>query len=116
LARAERRVPARDANVEIDRERTRQQIAHGRALSYEVVIEPGRGFAWLATEVAPRLAQYLGNKKIPPLRCHGVFLPVFAGDELYFLEGPTFFDAVREAEGLDDAAWRVRVRTWELFS
>ncbi len=114
LARAERQVPGRSANEEIDRERTRHELAHGRALSYEVVLGPEHGFAYLATVVAPRLSQYLSNKKIPTPSARGVFLSLFVGDELYFIEAAVFFDAVREAEGLDEAAWRSRMRSWEL--
>src|SRR5207302_978564 len=42
LSRAARKVAAREANVEIDKERRLQQLAHGRSLSYEIVLEPGR--------------------------------------------------------------------------
>ncbi|HJZ88903.1 MAG TPA: STAUR_1299 family protein [Polyangia bacterium] len=113
LARAERRVAGRDANQEIDRERTRQRIAYGRSLSYEVVMGPQHGFAYLATVVAPKLAEYMRNKKMSAYNCRGVFVSLFVGADLYLIEAPTFFDAVREAEGLDEAGWRVRVAAWE---
>jgi hypothetical protein len=111
LQRAERRVFARDANAEIDRERGRNQLAHGRALSYEVVLQQ-RGFAYLAGVVAERLAGYLGDKGISPLACAGVFVSLFVGDELYFLAASEFFDAVGEAEGQDELAWRARLSAW----
>jgi len=114
LARAERRVPGRSANEEIERERVRHQLAYGRAMSYEVVLSREHGFAYLATVVAPRLALYLVHKKMSAGDCRGVFVSLWVGDELYFLEAETFFDAVREAEGLDEGGWRSRVRSWEL--
>src|SRR5690349_2139179 len=112
LARAARRVPGRAANDEIERERVRHEIAHGRALSYEVVLSPEHGFAYLATVVAPKLALYLKQKKMSD--CAGVFVTLWVGEEAHFIEGADFFDAIREAEGLDDASWRARVRSWEM--
>ena len=106
-------MPGRDANVEIERERLRQRLQHGRALSYEVVLKPEHGFAYLATLVAPRLAEYLGNKKWSPLHCPGVFVSLFVDEDLYLIDAMTFFDVVREAEGLSDAAWRERLRIWQ---
>ena len=106
-------MPGRDANLEIDRERLRQRLAHGRALSYEVVLKPEHGFAYLATVVAPRLAEYLGVKKLHPLACQGVFVSLFIDDDLYLIEGPTFFAVMREAEGLSEAAWRERLHIWQ---
>ena len=67
-----------------------------------------------AAVVAPRLALYLVQKKMSATDCRGVFVSLWAGDELYFIEAAAFFDAVREAEGLDESGWRSRVRTWEL--
>ena len=114
LARAERRVPGRAANDEIERERVRHEIAHGRALSYEVVVGPEHGFAYLATVVAPKLALYLRQKKMSAHSCAGVFVTLWVGEEAHFIEGAVFFDAIRQAEGLDDVSWRARVRTWEM--
>src|SRR5262249_43928136 len=71
LARAERRARSREANEEIERERLRQQLAHGRSLSYEVVLGPNHGFAYLATLVAPKLASYLRDKRILPSSMDG---------------------------------------------
>jgi hypothetical protein len=114
LARAERRVPGRSANQEIERERVRHTIAYGRGISYEVVVAPGQGFAYLATVIAPRLALYLMYKKLSVANCRGVFVSLWAAGELYFIEAPVFFDAVREAEGLDEGGWRARLRNWEM--
>src|SRR5262249_24139909 len=102
LARAERRVPGRTANEEIERERVRHEIAYGRAMSYEVVLEPAHGFAYLATVVAPRLALYLMHKKMSAADCPGVYVSLWVEGELYFIEAPVFFEAVRDAEGLDE--------------
>jgi hypothetical protein len=113
LAQADRRVAARDANIEIDRERLRQELVYGEAISYEVALEPDAGFAKLATEVAPRLAYYLKSKKRSATACRGVFLSLFSGEDLYFVSAERFFEAVRVAEGLDEAAWRAKVATWE---
>ena len=114
LARAARRVPGRAANDEIERERVRHEIAHGRALSYEVVLGPQHGFAYLATVVAPKLALYLKQKKMSAQSCGGAFVTLWVDEEAHFIEAAEFFAAVREAEGLDDASWRQRVRTWEM--
>jgi hypothetical protein len=112
LARG-RRVAGPAANAEIARERTRKELAHGRALAYEVVLGPSHGFAHLVNVVAPRLASYLAQKKWSASRCGGVFVALWTGDEVHLIDAPVFFEAVRQAEGLDDAAWRARVHGWE---
>ena len=84
-------------------------------MSYEVVLEANHGFAYLATMVAPKLAYYLAQKKMSAYSCNGVFVSLWVGQELYFIDARDFFDAVREAEGLDAAGWRQRVRSWELI-
>src|SRR5262249_32304187 len=114
LARSERRVSGRAANEEIERERVRHYIQHGRCMSYEVVLEANHGFTYLATVVAAKLAYCLVQKKMSAYACNGVFVSIWVGDELYFIDARDFFDAVREAEGLDAAGWRLRVRSWEL--
>jgi hypothetical protein len=112
LSLAERRVPARAANAEIDRERTRQELLHGRGVSYEIVLPAERGFAHLAEVVTPQLLRYLSAKQVPIERAAGVFLSLFVGEELYFITVSSFFGALREAEGLDAAAWRARLCAW----
>jgi hypothetical protein len=113
LQRAERKAIARHANEEIARERLRQQLAHGLALSYEVDLTASHGFAYLAQAVAPRLAHYIHQKKMHAATCRGVFLSLFVGDALYFIEAPVFFDVIRQAEGLDETAFAQKLRQWE---
>lgn len=113
LARAERRVPARDASQEIDAQRMRSQLAYGFALSYEVVCDVQKGFAPFVNTVAPRLVSYMGQKRLQPFQAKGVFLSLFVGDWLYFIEAPRFLEAVREAEHLSEAAFRQKVAAWE---
>ncbi len=112
LRRAFLRCAAPEANARIDA--VRRSFGAG-AVSYEIVLPQGQGQGWryLACTVAPRLARFLRCKHLRVGSCASVFLPIFAGDALYFVAAPEFFACYREVEGLSQAGFDTRARAWE---
>ncbi len=81
LARAFGRARAADANRQIEQVRRDE----GDSNSYEIVVGAEESFAQFAERLVPRLVYHLESKKARLPECHGVFLSVFSGEELYFV-------------------------------
>jgi hypothetical protein len=118
LQRAFARGPAHRANQLIHE--ARQQVAArcGRGQCYEVSLLEGpfgeaRGWDHLDRLVAPRLAFFLRSKKLGVADSGPVFLAVFVGETVYFIEVADFFELIRQARGLDAAGFDAVVRGWE---
>lgn len=66
-------------------------IAHAReqqgerSRSFEVVVPPDAGFAWLAAEVLPRFVYHAESLGIRPPKYPGIFFTFFVGQELVFV-------------------------------
>ena len=77
-----RRAPAREANSAIqsvreeDGERSRSFVMGG---------DPSAGIEWLEKELLPRLVYHLESLGVRPPGYAGIFVSLFAGEELLFL-------------------------------
>ena len=80
------RAPAAEANQAIARIRAGTDAEDAGATSYELVLPGGDVRAWLLDKALPRLVDYLESSGAKLPHCGGVFLSVFAGDTLYFLQ------------------------------
>ena len=116
LSRAHKRVPARDANEEMDRLRAAQRAAHDLVVSFEVVVaRPGaspRDFAYLRDEILPRLTYHLHSKRIKAPAAAGAFLSLFVDLDLYFIEGQAFYEAMRDELGWSPAQLTEHLTRW----
>jgi hypothetical protein len=82
------------------------------ALFYEVVLPDHQTWADLKDRIYPSLARYLKYKSMDPESGSGLVVSVFHGERCYLIEAPSFFEAFRELEGLDRAAFHFRVVRW----
>ncbi len=80
--RAFARAAVTEANAAIARAREQQGE---RSRSFEVVVPPGAGFAWLAAEVLPRFVYHAESLGIRPPKYPGIFFSFFVAQELVFV-------------------------------
>jgi hypothetical protein len=103
LERAFHRAAATDANGAIAQMRKERGGAPGQdALSYEAVA-PGGGFDPLVKSVLPRLVYFLDCRGAKLPSSGDVFLSLFVGDDLYFLEPRALLELASEHTGLSFA-------------
>ena len=82
LAKAFRRVPAREANAAIS------EVRQGEAeevRNFELVAPADASLEWLEKQVLPKLVYHLESLGVRPPDYTGIFLSLFWGDELFFL-------------------------------
>jgi hypothetical protein len=97
----------------IDYNRVAQQMREDDfVLFYEVVLTEEKRWEYLRDRIYPSLARYLKYKSMDPESGSGLIVSVFHGELCYLIEAPSFFEAFREVEGLDRAAFRLRVAGW----
>ncbi len=82
------------------------------ALFYEVVLPEDKNWEYLRDRIYPSLTRYLKYKSMDPESGSGLVLSIFHGELCYLIEGPSFFEAFREVEGLDRTAFHFRVLGW----
>jgi hypothetical protein len=99
-ARAFRSAHARDANVEIARAREEQSVGGKEAVSYEVVADVEKGVEALAKRVLPQLIYFLDCRGFRFPAAKGVFVTLFAGEQLHFIDAAKFVTALGEVLGL----------------
>jgi len=76
------RAAASDANRAI--EDAREQEGE-RSRSFEIVVAPDAGIAWLQEELLPRLVYHLESLGVRPPGYSGIFVSLFVGDEIHFV-------------------------------
>jgi hypothetical protein len=81
-------------------------------LFYEAVLPENHGWEYLRDNVFPSLARFLKRKFMGPESGKGLVISLFFKDRCFFIEGPDFLKAFREMEGLNTAAFHVRVLRW----
>ncbi len=86
---------ARDANAAIADVR-----GDGKRRSYEMVLAPDATFEQLAAEVVPRVVYHLECVRAHLPQCEGVFLSIFVGERLHFVEPALFLGLCGEYMGL----------------
>jgi hypothetical protein len=82
------------------------------ALFYEVVLPEDKSWEYLRDRIYPSLARYLKYKSMDPESGSGLVVSVFHAELCYLIEGPSFFEAFQEVEGIDRAAFHFRVLGW----
>ena len=102
------RADPREANRAIDRMREAQAGLGPEALSYELVVPPQGGWRHVTEVALPRLVYFLDCRGRLAARTPGVFVSVFDGDALHFVEAGVFVDYVAQRLGLDLDALRAR--------
>lgn len=100
LARAFHRAPANQANVEMARIREQEGGVTGLATSYEMVLPAERAVEHLVSQVLPRLVYFLECRGARPPNCAGVFISIFAGDQLYFVRAGDMVQELSRLSGL----------------
>src|SRR5437870_5571478 len=100
LARAFHRARAAQANTEMARMREQEGGAGGLATSYEVVLPPERAAQHLTAQVLPRLVYFLECRGSRLPSCAGVFVSIFAGDQLYFVRAGDMVEELSRLSGL----------------
>jgi len=100
LGRAFEQAPALEANAAMARLRDSRGDSANLALSYEAVIPEEGGLEYLATRFLPRLVYFLDCRGAKLPRVHGIFLSLFHGDRLYFLEVADAIEVLAQATGL----------------
>ncbi len=106
------RASALEANLRIEdlRERLGRESP---ARSYEVVLPERSSLEWLAESLMPRLVYYLESLGARPPEAPGIFLSVFAGQELYFLRVQDVFTFAGSALKLSSEQMLARWGTGE---
>jgi hypothetical protein len=107
-----RQGPGREANRLIQQVRGEVRRAQGAAINYEVPLMD-RDWDHVREYVAPRLALYLKQKRLGVFDCAPVFLSVFLGQEIFFVRAADFFEHLRLTQGMSEASFAARARTWE---
>jgi hypothetical protein len=100
LARAFHRAPAAQANVEMAKVREQEGGMGGLATSYEMVLPAERAVEHLTTQALPRLIYFLECRGARPPNCAGVFVSIFAGDQLYFVRAGDMVQELSRLSGL----------------
>lgn len=99
LAKAFHQAPAREANEQIAGQRNTRAEAGKEALSYEIVLDPAATLAETAERVLPKLVYFLDCRGLPLRAARGVFLSLFVGDQLYFVEATDVVAELASAAG-----------------
>lgn len=97
FSRAFARAPAAQANSAIQSARESQG---DQARSFEMVLPEGADLRWLERELLPRLVYHLESLGIRPPVYPGVFLSLFAGEDLLFIAVRELMAFSSEALGL----------------
>lgn len=109
LGRAFARVDAAEANSAIAAQRAARASGGGEALSYEAALPPSGPWDALLTQTLPKLVYFLDCRGARLPHVGGVFVSLFVGDALYFLEVGDVIEAASDATGLSAAEM---VRRW----
>ncbi|HZN94615.1 MAG TPA: STAUR_1299 family protein [Myxococcales bacterium] len=99
LERAFHRARAAEANVEMARVRE-QEGGFAQATSYELVLPTERAVEHLTARVLPRLVYFLECRGSRLPHCAGVFVSIFAGDDLYFVRASDMVVELSRLSGL----------------
>lgn len=81
---------AQDANAEIAALREAQGAGGNDALSYEVVLDEAEGLEGAAKKVLPKLVYFLDCRGLSLHAARGVFISLFVGESLYFVQATDF--------------------------
>jgi hypothetical protein len=101
IRRAFHQASAMRANEEISRMReTQPPGVTDEALSYEVLLPAEGERAFLIENVLPRLVYFLDCRGGRSSQAEGVFISLFAGEQLYFVQLSEFFETLGPAAGL----------------
>lgn len=109
LERSFARASPADANAAIERQRQARGTEHAPAVSWEAVLPTPGGWEALLGSALPRLVYFLDCRGATLPDARGVFVSLFVGDTLYFLEVKDVIDAASRASGLAPAQM---VRRW----
>lgn len=101
---------AADANEELARLRDERELEYGRAIAYEIVAKEGGA---LDPSLLPRLAVHLEAKRIQLTSCPELFAGIFAGETLYFVDGPDLVAALLSHAGLSPSQVPGYVAAWQ---
>lgn len=99
LQRAFHTVAAADANEAMARLREERGSETAVALSYEAVIPDRADLVALAEKLLPRLVYFLDCRGAPLPRAPGVFVSLFHGAQLHFLEVQDVIEVLGQAWG-----------------
>jgi hypothetical protein len=99
LARSFHRVRAQEANEAMARMRVEHGV-DGPATSYELILPPQGGAQHLVDRVLPRLVYFLECRGSRLPHCAGVFVSIFAGEELYFVHAADLVEELSRLSGL----------------
>jgi len=111
LAHAFERAPAAEANAAITRVREKRGE---RVRSFELVVPPDAGLAWLERELVPRFVYHAESLGIRPPKYPGIFFSLFVGAELLFLDAAEVMAFAAERLGLTHDQMYARWGTGEL--
>ena len=109
LAKAFAQAEAASANAAIAEHRERHSGDGAPSLSYEAMVPAAGGWQQLVSEVLPKLVYFLDCRGAKLPRVRGVFVSLFVGSALYFLEVEDVIAAVSAATGMAPAEM---VRRW----
>jgi hypothetical protein len=76
---------------------------------YEVVLQDPHAWEYMRDMVYPNLVRYLTYKRMNPEIGQGLTVTLFVKDRFHLIKGPEFIGVYREMEGLDPAAFHIRV-------
>lgn len=79
---------------------------------YEITLPEHEDWATWRDKTLPLMLRYLRARGVDPEYPTAAVVAVFSGQHCHFVEGIRFMNLVREAEGLNAAAWHFRVLEW----
>ncbi len=100
LGRAFHQAPAREANEQIAGQRNARAEGALEALSYEIVLEPSATLVDAAERLLPKLVYFLDCRGLPLASARGVFVSLFVGDRLYFIDATDVVAQLAAAAGI----------------
>ena len=100
LERAFHRARAVEANAAMARVREQEGSDLAQATSYELVLPAERAVEHLTARVLPRLVYFLECRGSRLPHCAGVFVSIFAGDDLYFVRASDMVVELSRLSGL----------------
>ncbi|MCC7381624.1 MAG: hypothetical protein IT384_07320 [Deltaproteobacteria bacterium] len=112
LALADHHVPGLEATAALWARREENLERFGRAVSYELVVDPHSAGAWqrLLDRELPKIGRYFEAKRVGALGETSVLIAVWADDVVHLFAAPQFFAALAAIEdtSLDEIAAYVR--------
>ena len=112
LKHAANEVDGQEATRALWDTRLELEQSYSNVVGYEIVLKENESWAEFLAFTIPRVTEHFSAKGLPLRGTASAILAVWRGRKMYMFDGPHFFEAIREIEGLDDGAFWIRIGEW----